>query len=165
MSAPIGYSPDDPLDTVDLEILADLARISAMLDPVPGGLVERSLFAITLAGLEAEVMELEYVRVPEMSVRGEAPPVEARTITFTAESLTVMITLSTRDDTRIRIDGWAAPAGELAVELHRPDGMVSTTTDEDGRFVFEDVAPGPASLLLRTPGADGDAVTTPIIEL
>ena len=32
MSAPIGYSPDDPLDTVDLEILADLARISAMLD-------------------------------------------------------------------------------------------------------------------------------------
>ncbi|MEK8225656.1 sigma-70 family RNA polymerase sigma factor [Oerskovia sp. M15] len=68
-------------------------------------------------------------------------PVEARTITFTAESLTVMITLSTRDDTRIRIDGWAAPAGELAVELHRPDGMVSTVTDEDGRFVFDDVAP------------------------
>ncbi|OCI32395.1 hypothetical protein OERS_07970 [Oerskovia enterophila] len=165
MSAPIGYSPDDPLDTVDLEILADLARISMTLDPVPEGLVERSLFAITLAGLEAEVMELEYVRVPEMSVRGEAPPVEARTITFTAESLTVMITLSTRDDTRIRIDGWAAPAGELTVELHRPDGMVSTTTDEDGRFVFEDVAPGPASLLLRTPGADGGAVTTPIIEL
>ncbi len=165
MSAPLGYSPEEPLDTVDLEILADLARIHTMLDPVPDGLVERSLFAITLAGLEAEVMELEYVRVPEMSVRGEAPPIEARTITFTAESLTVMITLSARDDGRIRIDGWAAPAGELTVELHRPDGMVSTVADEDGRFVFDAVGPGPASLLLRALGAGGDAVTTPIIEL
>ncbi|MHA7132163.1 hypothetical protein [Oerskovia turbata] len=165
MSAPLSYSPEEPLDAVDLEILADIARIQETLDPVPEGLVERSLFAITLAGLEAEVMELEYVRVPEMSVRGEAPPVEARTITFTAEALTVMITLSARDDGGIRIDGWVAPAGEVAVELHRPDGMVSTAADEDGRFVFEDVSPGPASLLLRAHGADGDAVTTPIIEL
>jgi len=165
MNAPSRYSPGDPMDVVDVEILADLARIQMTLDPVPDGLVERSLFAITLAGLQAEVMELEYVRVPEMSVRGEAPPVEARTITFTAESLTVMITLSTRQDGRIRIDGWAAPAGELTVELHRPDGTVSTVADEDGRFVFDAVEPGAASLLLRAPDAVGHAVTTPIIEL
>ena len=76
-----------------------------------------------------------------------------------------MITLSARDDGQIRIDGWAAPAGELTVELHRPDGMVSTAADEDGRFVFDAVGPGPASLLLRTPEGEGNAVTTPIIEL
>lgn len=165
MSAPIGYSPDDPLDTVDLEILADLARISAMLDPVPGGLVERSLFAITLAGLEAEVMELEYVRVPEMSVRGEAPPVEARTITFTSEAVTVMISLSPTEDGKVRIDGWAAPAAELRVVLHRPGGVSETLSDEDGRFVFDEVEPGPASFVVQPAASSHGAVSTPVIEL
>jgi hypothetical protein len=165
MSAPLSCSPEEPLDAVDREILADLARIHELLDPVPEGLVERSLFAITLAGLEAEVMELEYVRVPEMSVRGDAPPVEARTITFTSESVTVMISLSPTDDGRVRIDGWAAPAAELRVRLHRPDGVSETTSDEDGRFVFDAVDPGPASFVVQPTGSSEGAVSTPVIEL
>ncbi len=64
MSTEPTHSPDEPLDAVDLALLADLARIAEEIDPVPDGLVERSLFAITLAGLEAEVMELEYVQAP-----------------------------------------------------------------------------------------------------
>src|SRR5690606_21563397 len=165
MSTEPTHSPDEPLDAVDLALLADLARIVEEIDPVPDVLVVRSLFAITLAGLEAEVMELEYVQVPEMSVRGDAPPVEARTITFTSESVTVMISLSATDDGRVRIDGWAAPATALRVELHRPGTVSETASDEDGRFVFDAVDRGPAILVVRRADGAGGAVSTPVVEL
>ncbi len=159
---------DEPLDGTDVALLTRLGHLVAASDPVPDGLVERSLFAMTLAGLEAEVMELQLVEAPAGSVRGEAPPLEARTITFTHERLTVMIALSAADDgEHVRVDGWVAPAGDgLAVELRQPGGTRATTTDADGRFVFEAVDRGPGSLLVRP--AEGDAaapVSTPVVEL
>lgn len=157
------HRPDDPLDDVDVAVLGRIGHLVATLDPVPDGLVERSLFAVTLAALEAEVMELSYVGTPAMSVRGDAPPVEARTITFTHDTLTVMVSLSLDETGLVRVDGWLAPAAALQVELHRPDGMRSTTSDEDGRFVLEGVRRGPASLVVRRP--DGAAVSTPVVEL
>lgn len=156
---------DAPLDDIDAAILARIRRTVELLDPLPTGLVERSLFAMTLAGLEAEVMELQRIDAPVGSVRGDAPPLEARTITFTHESLTVMIALSpTEDGAHVRVDGWVAPAATLVIELRQPDGNRETTTDEDGRFVFDDVDRGPASLLVRS-DEDGAPVTTPVIEL
>ncbi|MBD8080543.1 hypothetical protein [Cellulosimicrobium arenosum] len=165
MNAEFTHSPDEPLDEVDVALLADLARIADEIDPVPAGLVDRSLFAITLAGLEAEVMELEYVQAPAMSVRGDAPPVEARTITFTSESVTVMISLSPADGGLVRIDGWAAPATALRVELHRPGSVSEASSDDDGRFAFDAVERGPASLVVRRADGSGGAVSTPVIEL
>jgi hypothetical protein len=158
---------DAPLDDVDVALLTRLARTVGVLDPVPAGLAERCLFAMTLAALETEVMELQRIETPAGSVRGDAPPLEARTITFTHESLTVMIALSPSDDgTRVRVDGWVAPAAELVVELRQPDGNRETTTDEDGRFAFDSVDRGPASFLVRRVGDDDHgAVTTPVIEL
>lgn len=156
---------DAPLDDVDAAILARIRRAVGLLDPLPDGLVERSLFAMTLAGLEAEVMELQRIDAPIGSIRSDAPPLEARTITFTHESLTVMIALSPSDDgTHVRVDGWVAPAAELVIELRQPGGDRETTTDEDGRFVFDDVERGPASLLVRS-GHDAAPVSTPVIEL
>lgn len=158
----------EPLDPTDVAVLTRLARLVAATDPVPDGLVERSLFAMTLAGLEAEVMELQLVEAPLGSVRGEALPLEARTITFTHERLTVMIALSAADDgEHVRVDGWVVPAGDgVVVELRQPGGNRATVTDDDGRFVFEAVDRGPASLLVRpAEGDDAAAVTTPVVEL
>lgn len=175
----LGLDPGDLLDEVDLAVLGRLGRLTRLADPVPEGLVERSLFAATLAALEAEVMELAYVEAPATGVRGdtlgsagEAAPVEARTITFTHSSLTVMISLSAADGGRVRVDGWAAPTGVLSVELHRPgtDPLV-VVSDEDGRFSFEAVERGAASLVVRRASeaveADGGAgaVSTPVIEI
>lgn len=159
---------DEPLDGTDVALLTRLAQVVAATDPVPDGLVERSLFAMTLAGLEAEVMELQLVEAPAGSVRGEAPPLEARTISFTHERLTVMIALSPADDgEHVRIDGWVAPPGEgFTVELRQPGGDRTATTDEDGRFVLADADRGPASLLVRPAEGYGSAVvSTPVIEL
>lgn len=157
------YSPDEPVDDVDLTVVGALARLLDTLDPPPDGMVERTLFALTLEGLHAEVMQLQHHRAPELSVRGERPE-QARTITFTASAVTAMITLSAGAARGVRVDGWTAPAGRFAVELHQPGGVLRTETDEHGRFVLEDVDPGPASLVLR--GADGGpAVSTPVVEL
>ena len=43
MSAESKHSPDEPLDEVDVALLADLARIAEELDPVPAGLVRAVL--------------------------------------------------------------------------------------------------------------------------
>lgn len=153
-----------PLDPVDHAVLTDLARIVELVDPVPPGLVERSLFALTLEGLQVELMELRRLEMPELAVRGPGDPVEARTITFSADHVTVMITLSTTESRGVRIDGWVAPAGRFAVEVHRLDGILETETDEDGSFVLADISPGPASLVLR-PAGPGAPVSTPVIDL
>ncbi|WP_402461927.1 hypothetical protein [Isoptericola aurantiacus] len=153
----------EPFDDLDAALLARVAALDAQLDPVPEGLVERSRFAMTVAGLEAEVMELQVLEVPAGSVRSDAP-VETRTITFTHERLTVMIALSAGGTQgTVRVDGWLAPAAPLEIELRRPDDDPRTTLcDEDGRFVIDDVPRGPASLLVR----QGETpVTTPVVEL
>ncbi|MCK9792614.1 carboxypeptidase-like regulatory domain-containing protein [Isoptericola sp. 4D.3] len=157
---------DEPLDDRDVAVLERLGRAVRDVDPVPEGLVERSLFAMTLARLESEVMELQQIVAPAGSVRGDAPPLEARTITFTHERLTVMIALSADDDgTHVRLDGWVAPADTLAVELRQPGGERTTTADADGRFAFTAVDRGPSSLLVRLPGGGDVTVSTPVIEL
>lgn len=161
---------DQPLDATDLVLLDGLDRVLRQVDPVPDGLVERSLFALTLEGLRAEVMELRRLDTPALAVRGtsdalEGESVEAQTITFTADSITVMITLSVAPSGGVRIDGWSAPATRFLVDLYRPDGRVSTESDDDGGFVVADVPPGPASLVLRRADGAGPAVSTPVIEL
>lgn len=157
---------DGPLDAHDVAVLERLGRAVQVVDPMPEGLVERSLFAMTLARLEAEAMELQQIDAPVGSVRGDAPPLEARTITFTHERLTVMIALSPDDDgAHVRVDGWVAPADTLVVELRQPGGERTTSADADGRFAFTAVDRGPTSLVVRL--ADGGDVTvaTPVIEL
>ena len=155
------HSEHDLLDEHDVAVLTGLGRVLARVDPVPPGLVDRTLFALTLEGLHTEVMGLQLLEVPESAVRGDL--VEARTITFTSEPVTVMITLSVSPTGGVRVDGWAAPAGPYEVELLRPGGSTRTQTDDDGSFVLPDVPPGPAGLVLRH--GKGPAVRTPVIEL
>ncbi|GII98729.1 hypothetical protein CLV28_0493 [Sediminihabitans luteus] len=152
-----------PVDDVDVAILDDLARIHDLLDPVPPGLAERSLFAMTLAALETEVMELAEVVTDPAGVRS-AEPVPARTVTFTSAATTVMITFQASGPSVVRLDGWVAPVGEgVDVELHSTDGVVPGRADEDGRFAFPQVAHGPVSLVVRPVG--GAAMSTPVVEV
>ncbi|RPF22890.1 hypothetical protein [Myceligenerans xiligouense] len=165
-------SPAEPMDDADRAVLAHLAEVASLLDPMPDDLVERSLFAATLAGLEAEVMEVVQLSDTAAGVRSatapaEGAPTEARTISFTHGDLTLMIQLSAERAGRIRVDGWiAVSTPSYTVELHRPGTAPEVTeADEDGRFSFPAVQPGAASLIVRRPEADGGAVSTPVIEL
>ena len=77
-----------------------------------------------------------------------------------------MVTIAPDGPDRVRIDGWIAPGGNVAVELRTEDGRRQVVADDDGRFVFTDVPHGLAQFVLRAPGDPAPApVVTPSIEL
>lgn len=153
-----------PVDEVDVALLAQLARAYEHLDPVPSGLVDRIAFAVTLHELHAEIAELQRAGMP-VGVRA-VDATDAQTVTFTSSTLTTMVTITTTSTESVRVDGWVAPGARVSVELRRRAGSLHTTTDADGRFVFESVPRGMAQFVLRRePAAVHNPVITPSIEL
>ncbi|MGV8976917.1 MAG: carboxypeptidase regulatory-like domain-containing protein [Cellulomonas sp.] len=152
------------LDDIDAEILHRVAAIIERVDPVPAGLVDSIGLALTIDALHSEVAELRLIGAPELILRSEEPSIEAATITFTTDVLTVMITVHAEAD-RVRVDGWATPPASLGVELHQGGLVTRTRSDPDGRFSFSDLRRGPARLVLRRPNDPELPVVTPVIEL
>jgi hypothetical protein len=132
----------DALDPLSREILGRIARF----DPPPADLDERVLFALALTGLEDEVARLAEAAAPAARA-GE----RARTITFDADSRTVMITVLERPDGLVRLDGWLAPGAALTVELRlaAPEPPRTVTADDSGRFVLDAVPHGLAQLVIH----------------
>jgi hypothetical protein len=156
--------PDDvPMDEIDLLILDRIATVHALVDPPPADLDERVRFALDLTDLDVEVARLADDLLAGAGARASE---RTRTITFDADSRTVMITVVDRDDHLVRIDGWLAPAAPLRVELRAPEPEPArlVTADESGRFVFDGVPHGLAQLLVHPPG-DGPRVVTPSLLL
>ena len=133
-------------------------------DPVPDGLVDRIEFELTLDALHAEVATLITMDMATAHVR--SAPEAVRTITFTSDTLTTMVTLTPQPYGTMRVDGWAAPGAGLRVEVLFADGSRETQADADGRFVFDNVPCGLAKFALYVPrGAEVATVLTPTIEL
>lgn len=154
------------LDEVDAQVMNRLRAAVEERDPIPADLVERSLFAMTLAALDAEVMSLQELASSEGALRSEgSSAVAARTVTFTASALSMMITLSA-DDGAVRVDGWISPPRQLEVELRRagsePQAVIA---DKGGRFVLPRVERGLVGFVLHDVGSDSATLTTPIIEI
>ncbi len=145
-------------DPLDQEILERLARF----DPPPADLDDRVLFAIDLHDLDAEVARLAAEAFAGSGARaGE----RTRTITFEADSRSVMITVVERADNLVRIDGWLAPGAALWVELRMPEPWPprTVTADGTGRFVFDEVPHGLAQLLVEADGGAGRVVTPSLV--
>ena len=156
---------DLPLDDDDQAILDRLAAVHTLLDPLPADLDERVSFAIALDSVDAEVARLS----EQLTVGSGARSSErTHTITFDADSRTVMITIAGRPDSLVRIDGWLAPAAALRVELRLPEPAPSriVTADAAGRFAFDGVPHGIAQLLVQPPEGDASPrVVTPAFTL
>lgn len=171
MNAPDDYSTPledllagELLDGTDYAILSSMRAFYDETDPVPDGLVERIQFELTLDRLNAEVATLTQLDLSASGARSSSTEA-VRTITFTSESLTTMVTLTATPD-GIRIDGWTAPGSGLRVEVLLTDGPRETWTDDDGRFVFEGLPSGLAKFALYLPQGDQEStVITPTIEL
>ena len=132
---------------------------------MPDGLVERIQFELTLDALHAEVATLIQLDLSDAGARGSATE-SVRTITFTSESATTMVTVSPQGENLVRVDGWAAPGAGIRVELLLADGPRETVADEDGRFVFDRVPSGLAKFALHLPaGVESATVVSPTIEL
>ncbi len=155
----------EPMDRDDFAVLNAIRAYWDEHDPVPDGLVERIQFELTLDALHAEVATLTQLDLSAAGARGSATE-SVRTITFTSESATTMVTITPAADDLVRVDGWAAPGAGIRVELVLTDGARETIADEDGRFVFDAVPTGLAKFVLHLPGGTGSAtVVSPTIEL
>jgi hypothetical protein len=156
----------EPLTEDDEALLAALRACYDGSDPVPDGLVERIQFEITLDALHAEVATLTSLDLAGSGARS-ASTESIRTVTFTAETVTTMVTISPQTDGTVRVDGWVAPGAGLLVEVLLADQERRTHADEDGRFVIEGLPAGLAKFALHTTDPDGSphTVVSPTIEL
>ena len=157
---------DDHIDHADLAILSDLLDVYNVLDPMPEILPDVILFA-----LEAHDVDAELARLVESELVGAGTRAveHARSVTFSSDHLTVMVAVHPNPDGTVRLDGWAAPGGNLRAEIRTGDTTLDTVCDADGRFEFDAVPTGAAQLTLH-PTEDSDPeisvpVVTPAIHL
>lgn len=155
----------EPLDSTDSAVLNALRAYYEEHDPVPDGLVERIQFEITLDALHTEVATLTRLDLAVGGTRSTSTE-EVRTITFTSESLTTMVTLTPQPGGTVRVDGWASPGSGIRVEVVLSSGGVETYADDDGRFVFDGLPAGLAKFALHiVQGGEDSTVLSPTIEL
>ncbi|KRE63367.1 hypothetical protein [Nostocoides sp. Soil756] len=151
-----------PLDEVDDLVLAELRDLYAHHDPMPGDLLDRIKFSMSVASLEAEVAEI-VSSASLATVRGtEYDRVEA--VTFAHDGLSVMVSTEPSGSGRADVLGWSSE-GLIEVELRERGRTRTTTTDDEGRFTFLGVERGLVSFVLRRTDADAPPIITPAIEL
>lgn len=157
-------SAAEPLDDLDQAVMDRLARVQDALDPMPADLLDRVRFAMDLESLDVEV-----ARYADLAVgAGVRDPEGVRTMSFEAETRSVMITVTPSRDGTVRLDGWVAPASPDVVEVRSPDGgaPLATRCDEQGRFVVDGVRHGIVQVVVRpASGGGGRSVVTPGFEV
>jgi hypothetical protein len=153
----------EPLDELDARILAGIADILRSADPVPAGLADDVKFALTVQALHAEVAELQRVGAETALARSEYT--RTQTMTFSAEALSVMVTLSPIDADEVRVDGWVTGhESPVRVELRAEARTIAAEVDDDGRFTID---PAPRGLVrfVFLPEGDVRPVITPTVEI
>lgn len=153
----------EPLDELDERILAGIADILRSADPVPAGLADDVKFALTVQALHAEVAELQRVGAETALARSEYT--HTQTLTFSAEALSVMVTMSPIDADQVRIDGWVTGHDSaVVVEVRGALRTVTAEVDADGRFTV-DPAPRGMVRFVFLPEGDVRPVITPAVEI
>jgi hypothetical protein len=156
-----------PLDAADVQVLEEVARVFEQVDPVPPDLVDRVKFSLALDEMYSEVARITRMSVDALAVRSEpTSEVRTETLTFSADELTVMVSISRGGRTGLRIDGWVAPPAPTTVQLRLQDETRELVTDESGRFVLEGIPDGFAQMTFRPVSDEGrGSVVTPVFEL
>lgn len=152
---------DQPLDDVDVEILARLAEALDRIDPVPPHLTREIKSALTWAALDAELAQITDLEPALRSdLASEAEPVDS--LAFTSSRLSFMVRVSGDPGDR-RVDGWVTGGGVL-VELRVAGQVLAAESDVHGRVEWTGVPEGPMRFLIQPPGT-GRPVITPQIDM
>ena len=168
VSRELDESAGQPMDEVDDALLREVAQLLTDIDPVPADLISRIQFSLALDEMFTEVARISRMPLETSAVRND--PVAGQrteTLTFSAERLTAMVTV-TRNDGRLRIDGWVAPPAPVRVRLRMQDEADrEVLADDSGRFVLDGLPEGFAQLSFHPVDTDDDAavVVTPMFQL
>jgi hypothetical protein len=157
-----------PLDDVDTATLERLRALYDATDPVPVDLVERVHFSLALDAMFDEVARMTRVPVDAMGVRSDQAATRTETLTFSADRLTAMVTVSRVGPGRLRLDGWLAPPAPFRVRIRIQGGPeLEVRADEQGRFSFDRLEEGFGQLSFHPLGDEdaANAVVTPLFQL
>lgn len=132
----------------DEQLIAMLRSGLAEGDPAPADIAEFARAVYSWRLIDAELAELAFDSVTDQTA-GVRSTATARMISFEAGRWTIDIEYN---EPTGRLLGQVSPAGRVTVELHFAGGAIGIYTDELGRFDFDEVLPGPISLVIRTPG-------------
>ncbi|QUQ66708.1 hypothetical protein [Kutzneria sp. CA-103260] len=147
--------PDEPLDELDLRILAAVRDLWTAADPPPADLVDRVRGAVALAGA--------FLGEPTVAVcRQRTGSEDVGRITFDSDALTISLSVGVNLDGSVRMDGRLSPPGSHDVELRTDDQRLCTRSDVHGRFTINGLRHGPAHLIVS---ATDVSLTTPSITL
>jgi len=149
-----------PLSDLDAAILAGVRHLWETLDPMPAGLVEQIQFAIDLDNIDVEVSRLTELRELAAARTDEL----TRLVTFSSDSLSIMITIEPRVDGTARLDGWLTPGACHEIELRSPAKPMSTSSDDAGRFSLDSVPTGIVQLIVHLAG-NARRIITPTMEI
>jgi len=154
---------DQPLDDVDRKILETVAEVFRATDPVPGGLTEDIKFALTVQAMHAEVAELQRVGAETALARSEYT--HTQTLTFSAETISVMVTMSPIDADEVRVDGWVTGHdSRVTVEIRTATRTITADVDDDGRFTIDPAPRGLVRFVFLPEDAERPVIT-PTVEI
>jgi hypothetical protein len=146
---------DDPIDDLDLRILAAVRDLWTAADPPPADLVDRCRCAVALSGLRFAPKSVAVCRQRTGSE-------DVGRLTFDSDSLTISLSVGVNRDGTVRMDGRLSPPGSHDIELRTPDQRLCTRSDVHGRFTINGLRHGPANLVVS---ATDVSLTTPSITL
>jgi hypothetical protein len=113
--------------------------------------------------MHAEVAELQRVGAETALARSEYT--HTQTLTFSAEAISVMVTMSPIDADEVRVDGWVTGHDTpVRVEIRTATRTITAQVDDDGRFTVD---PAPRGLVrfVFLPEGDVRPVITPTVEI
>lgn len=142
-------TPKTPSD--DAKVISLLHQALDQADPVPADVIDYAKAAFTWRAIDAELAHLAYDSSIEAIPNGVRSTATARMLSFETGERLIDVEYNA---ITCRLMGQIEPARVMPVELHLSGTVITTETDDLGRFLFEGVLPGPVALVFRLSTAD-----------
>jgi hypothetical protein len=141
----------NPTDLEEGKIMALLQRELEQLDPVPPHVTEFAKAALSWRTIDAELAQLAHDSTDPATHPAMKSTASARLVGF--ETGDWIIDLR-HDAGTSELRGRIEPARSVEVQLHLTGAVLTTETDDLGRFTFEGVEAGPVALVIRVAGGE-----------
>lgn len=153
----------------DQELLDRLAAMWEERDPMPPGLVERTLVTLATEDLDVEY-ELLHLMSRSEELAGARGASDAVTVSFSSDAFSLLLRVTRVGERHRRVDGWVSPPRDMHVEVSQGTRRVGVDVDENGRFEIPRLASGASRFWLSGEHAGGsdpewDLFATPTFEL
>lgn len=131
----------------DETLLAQLRAGLEEADPRPSDVDEYARAAFGWRNIDAELAEIAYDSTDTGALEHVRSTATSRMLTFETDRWSIDIEYHESERT---LSGQVTPSDAVEIELRSAKSTRTTQTDEMGRFSFDDVSPGPGSIVIRS---------------